>query len=100
MFIVEHRNSRLLFLTGNRMIDVAVTNSKLQDRALRIISDLTDLNRQQAEELLERSNKRVKLALLMHWSNLDVAMAEHLLEQKIKRFALTETERTQGRFLI
>ncbi|MGV2827177.1 N-acetylmuramic acid 6-phosphate etherase [Myxosarcina sp. GI1(2024)] len=72
---------RLGKVYGNRMIDVAVTNSKLQDRALRIISDLTDLNRQQAEELLERSNKRVKLALLMHWSNLDVAMAEHLLEQ-------------------
>ncbi len=33
---------------GNRMIDVAVTNDKLRDRALRIIGDLTELNRQEA----------------------------------------------------
>jgi N-acetylmuramic acid 6-phosphate etherase len=64
---------------GNRMIDVAVTNDKLRDRALRIIGDLTDLNRQQADELLELSNKRVKLALLMHWTGLDAIAGAELL---------------------
>jgi N-acetylmuramic acid 6-phosphate etherase len=64
---------------GNRMIDVAVTNDKLRDRALRIIGDLTDLNRQQADELLELSNKRVKLALLMHWTGLDATAGAELL---------------------
>ena len=66
---------------GNRMIDVAVTNDKLRDRALRIISDLTELNRQQADELLEKSHKKVKLALLMHWTGLDAAAGEELLKQ-------------------
>jgi N-acetylmuramic acid 6-phosphate etherase len=70
---------RLGKVYGNRMVDVAVTNSKLRDRALRIIGDLTDLKRQQAEELLQASNLRVKLALLMHWKNLDVVTAEELL---------------------
>ena len=66
---------------GNRMIDVAVTNDKLHDRALRIISDLTDLSRSQAEELLEKSNKKVKLALLMHWTGVDAATGTELLEK-------------------
>jgi len=30
---------------GNRMVDVAVTNKKLRDRALRILQDLTGLPR-------------------------------------------------------
>lgn len=65
---------------GNRMIDVAVTNSKLEDRAIRIIRDLTSLSREEAAILLEQSGKRVKLALIMHWQNLDVATAEQLLQ--------------------
>ena len=65
---------------GNRMIDVAVTNSKLEDRAIRIIRDLTSSSREDAAQLLERSGKRVKLALLMHWKNLDMATAEKLLQ--------------------
>lgn len=65
---------------GNRMIDVSVTNSKLEDRAIRIISDLTSLSREDASKLLERSGKRVKLALLMHWKSLDAAIAEQLLQ--------------------
>ncbi|MGK7940813.1 MAG: N-acetylmuramic acid 6-phosphate etherase [Crocosphaera sp.] len=55
---------------GNRMVDVSVTNSKLYDRALRILEELTELTRQEAAELLDRSGKRVKLALLMHWTGM------------------------------
>ncbi|MFB2645001.1 N-acetylmuramic acid 6-phosphate etherase [Raphidiopsis sp. BLCC-F218] len=64
---------------GNRMVDVAVTNQKLHDRALRILRDLTDLSREAAETLLERSGKWVKLALLMHWKDLDKQEAQQLL---------------------
>ena len=64
---------------GNRMIDVSVTNEKLNDRALRIISDLTELNRRDAEELLRKSQKKVKLALLMHWTGLDAVKGSELL---------------------
>jgi N-acetylmuramic acid 6-phosphate etherase len=72
---------RLGKVYGNRMVDVAVTNRKLHDRALRILQDLTQLNRQEAENLLERSGKRVKLALLMHWSGLDAEAGDRLLEK-------------------
>jgi N-acetylmuramic acid 6-phosphate etherase len=64
---------------GNRMVDVAVTNTKLHDRALRILQDLTSLSRKEAGFLLERSGRRVKLALLMHWTKLDNRQSDHLL---------------------
>ena len=66
---------------GNRMIDVSVTNSKLYDRALRIISDLTDLDREKASQLLAESGNKVKLALLMYWGNVSVEKAQELLEK-------------------
>ncbi|MDB9313410.1 N-acetylmuramic acid 6-phosphate etherase [Spirulina sp. CS-785/01] len=64
---------------GNRMIDVAVTNSKLRDRALRILQDLTQLSRDAADTLLKHSGKRVKLALLMHWGGVSQEQGEELL---------------------
>ncbi len=64
---------------GNRMVDVSVTNSKLLDRAVRIIADLTGLERTAATTLLEQSGRRVKLALLMHWTSLDSEAAQALL---------------------
>lgn len=66
---------------GNRMVDVAVTNTKLHDRALRIICDLTDLSREEAGYLLERSGRKVKLALLMHWTGLDQEAGDRLLAE-------------------
>jgi N-acetylmuramic acid 6-phosphate etherase len=64
---------------GNRMIDVAVTNSKLHDRALRMLQDLTDLDRPATSDLLEASDRSVKLALLMHWTGIDRVDGQKLL---------------------
>ncbi len=55
---------------GNRMVDVAVTNTKLRDRAIRILCELTDLDRDLAGELLDRSDLQVKVALVMHLAGL------------------------------
>jgi N-acetylmuramic acid 6-phosphate etherase len=66
---------------GNRMVDVAVTNSKLLDRALRILQDLTDLDREAANALLEKSNRQVKLALLMHWTGVSGEEGDRLLAE-------------------
>ncbi|VXD19427.1 N-acetylmuramic acid 6-phosphate etherase [Planktothrix paucivesiculata] len=66
---------------GNRMIDVAVTNKKLHDRSLRILMDLTEIDRETAEILLEKSEKSVKLALLMQWTGLDAVSGQDLLNQ-------------------
>lgn len=66
---------------GNRMVDVAITNQKLHDRALRILQSLTDLSRNEANTLLDRSGASVKLALLMHWTGVDRETGDVLLQQ-------------------
>lgn len=66
---------------GNRMVDVAVTNKKLRDRALRILQDLTGVGREAASHLLEQSGRWVKLALLMHWTGLDQEAGKCLLAE-------------------
>ena len=63
------------------MVDVAVTNTKLLDRALQMIQDLTQLERDAASELLEASGRSVKVALLMHWTKIDRSQAEATLSQ-------------------
>ena len=64
---------------GNRMVDVAVTNSKLRDRAIRILCDLTELDREAAGDLLDKSDLQVKVALVMHLSGVAKAQAEKSL---------------------
>ena len=72
---------RLGKVYGNRMVDVAVTNKKLRDRARRILQDITGLQPDPAEVLLERSGKSVKLALLMHWTGLEPEAGQRLLAE-------------------
>jgi hypothetical protein len=64
---------------GNRRVDGAVTNKKLRDRAVRMLQDLTDLNRDEADFLLEKSGKSVKLALMMHWTGLEKQECDRIL---------------------
>jgi N-acetylmuramic acid 6-phosphate etherase len=71
---------RLGKVYGNRMVDVAVTNSKLEDRALRILSDLAAVERDQGRQLLEQSQGSVKLALLMARQGISAPAARELLE--------------------
>lgn len=72
---------RLGKVYGNRMVDVAVTNSKLEDRALRILSDLAGVERVQGRQLLEQSQGSVKLALLMARQGISASAARELLER-------------------
>jgi N-acetylmuramic acid 6-phosphate etherase len=71
---------RLGKVYGNRMVDVAVTNSKLEDRALRILSDLAGVSREAGRQLLEQSGGSVRLALLMQLAELDAEAAREQLE--------------------
>ncbi|MGL6134500.1 MAG: N-acetylmuramic acid 6-phosphate etherase [Prochlorococcaceae cyanobacterium] len=73
---------RLGKVYGNRMVDVAVTNSKLEDRALRILRDLAGVERAEGAVLLERAGGSVKLALLMAATGLEPAAAGAPLEQQ------------------
>ncbi|MCP9833193.1 MULTISPECIES: N-acetylmuramic acid 6-phosphate etherase [unclassified Cyanobium] len=71
---------RLGKVFGNRMVDVAVTNTKLEDRALRILRDLAGVPREEGLGLLQRSGGSVRLALLMAASGLGVEAARAALE--------------------
>ena len=72
---------RLGKVYGNRMVDVAVTNSKLEDRALRILADLAGVERAQGRALLAASDGSVKLALLMARQGLSAAEARVVLRE-------------------
>ncbi len=80
---------------GNRMVDVAVTNSKLRDRAIRILCDLTELDREEAGALLDKSDLQVKVALVMHLAGLEKDSAIAALNQADGnlRVALTNREK-------
>jgi len=70
---------RLGKVYGNLMVDLRATSRKLEDRSLRIIEALTDLDRPQARELLTRADDRVKTALAMHGLGVDRDEAEQRL---------------------
>jgi N-acetylmuramic acid 6-phosphate etherase len=72
---------RLGKVYGNRMVDVAVTNAKLEDRALRILRDLAGVAREPGRELLHGANGSVKLALLMAATQLDAVAAADTLQE-------------------
>lgn len=69
------------------MVDVRATNAKLRDRAARIISALTPLDRDSAFALLDRADGLVKTAVVMHRRGVDRAGADALLRQADGRLA-------------
>lgn len=64
---------------GNMMIDVQATNLKLHQRALKIIQTATGLERDAAEELLQRSGGEVKTAILVEKTGLTPEQARERL---------------------
>jgi N-acetylmuramic acid 6-phosphate etherase len=65
----------------NLMIDLRASNSKLVDRAIRIITTLTELDRGQAHQLLISADDKVKLALVMHFQRLSSEEAQAKLKE-------------------
>nr|MBA3480240.1 N-acetylmuramic acid 6-phosphate etherase [Pirellulales bacterium] len=65
---------------GNLMVDMNATNTKLTERAKRIVSTLTELNGEKAAELLSRSNGEVKTAIVMHRLDLSPEQARSKLQ--------------------
>lgn len=55
----------------NVMVDLQLTNKKLEERAKRIVMILAELNYDQATNYLEKADYHVKTALLMALGNLD-----------------------------
>jgi len=66
---------------GHQMVDMRATNDKLRDRAARIISQITHIDRDEAFGLLDLAGGSVKPALVMHAQNLSLDQANELLDQ-------------------
>jgi N-acetylmuramic acid 6-phosphate etherase len=64
---------------GNRMIELSAINTKLADRAVRIIVDVTGTDEASAREALAQADRRVKVAIVMINNKLDVTAALALL---------------------
>ena len=64
---------------GNLMVDLQITNLKLQDRALRIIQNATGATKAEASKALEESGQMVKVAILMILLQTDAATAKERL---------------------
>ena len=72
---------RLGKVYGNRMVDVAASNSKLVDRSLRILRDLAAVERDRGLALLDEADGSVKLALLIAVGELEPGAARELLKK-------------------
>ena len=65
---------------GNLMIDVKVSNKKLKERAIRLVSLIAGCDKPLAEQALSLSNNRVKQAILYLKKGLDFDSATDLLK--------------------
>ena len=63
----------------NYMVDLKVSNTKLKNRALKIINTLTELDEKNAQKLLDRAKGKVKVALLMYFNNCEYSNANKIL---------------------
>ncbi len=59
----------------NYMVDLKVTNNKLENRAINIISDLTGLNNKKAKQILVSAHNNVKASLVMNHLSIDYKKA-------------------------
>jgi len=65
----------------NLMVDLRASNTKLWDRAARIVSTLTGLSRDEAMNVLKAADGHVKLAVVMHKRKLPADQAKAILDQ-------------------
>jgi len=65
----------------NLMVDVRATNVKLKDRSVRIMMNAVDVERAEAEALLQAADGNIKTAIVMYETNVTRQQAEELLEK-------------------
>ncbi|WP_141432860.1 N-acetylmuramic acid 6-phosphate etherase [Bacillus sp. 03113] len=65
----------------NLMVDVHVSNYKLKERAIQIISTVTGVSYEEAKDKLEQADNQVKTAIIMIKAKVTKKEAIHLLEK-------------------
>ena len=82
---------------GNRMVELSAMNSKLADRATRIITDVTGSDERSARKALEDAGRHVKVAIVMIEYGVDAAGGRALLDAKDGRLdAVLDRRRRNG----
>ncbi len=71
----------------NLMVDVKVSNKKLQARAINIICEATGCSKEKAENALICADNHVKLAILMLLTGLEKTAAQQLLSKNAGKLA-------------
>ena len=66
---------------GNFMVDLKIMNKKLLNRGIHIIQSLTGLDREHSEALLEKSDRKIKNAIIMHKLGATYEKSEELLSK-------------------
>ncbi|MCG1027258.1 N-acetylmuramic acid 6-phosphate etherase [Virgibacillus halodenitrificans] len=66
----------------NLMVDVKVSNKKLKDRAISIVSTITNVAEEKATEILEITNFEVKPAIVMLKANVSFEEAQSYISQE------------------
>ncbi len=64
----------------NLMVDLKPTNSKLRDRAARILTEVTGKKRDEAEQILDQSGNDLKVAIVMALGNCGKEKARRTLD--------------------
>jgi N-acetylmuramic acid 6-phosphate etherase len=85
---------RLGYVFGNLMVNVQPKNSKLADRARRIVAQAAAVSEERASELLAAAGNNVRTAIVMARAGVDRVSAEHRLTTARGRIseALRESE--------
>ena len=65
----------------NYMVDLKVLNSKLKERAKRIVMEVLNINYNESEKILSEADYKPKLAILMYLSGKDKAKCEEALKK-------------------
>ena len=62
------------------MVDLTVSNAKLLDRGIRIVSELTNLSYTDSKLILDKAKGKVKNAILMYLSNINYRKSVIILD--------------------
>lgn len=66
---------------NNLMVDLRASNQKLNDRSIRIISNITGVSELMAAEMLKKANMQVKTAIMMIETDTNAEKANEILQR-------------------
>jgi N-acetylmuramic acid 6-phosphate etherase len=84
------------YVYGNLMVNVQPKNSKLRDRARRIVAAAAEVSDERAKELLSAAGDSVRVAIVMSRAGIDRTAAEQLLDAAGGRVAAALKKANHG----